>query len=813
MASVDWRRIRVALGLAVGLVLLPRIAFAVDLPDLVVTSVSSPPADAFPGDPLSLTVVVTNQGTAATEVPPQSDNATTFNLLPVPPGSNPKKNLKGIQIIKTPLAIGESDGANVPVTVAVYSDTLPGTYQLQACADGKEFVAESVEGNNCTIAAGTITIHQVPDLVASSVTIHQASAGQGDRITGLVTNTVTNSGPVAADASTTTYSLVSTTDGTTKDLKGPLDPTTGVLLVNPVPVLNPGAFIVETRTVAIRPDTAPGLYRVQACADGAKALPEVNNNNNCATSLGTIQVTARPDLVITSVTVPPSQPLTVHAGDPLVVSTVVKNQGLAVAGSSTLKLVLLNTTTAAEKNLKVTGTLVIPTLGIGASATILTTTNVTVYSDTLSGTYTVQACADPLKPGVAESVESNNCGEATATVTVVGLVVNNADLAVTAVTDLQCFPEACANAIPGTNISLTATIENLGTDPVSASTTNPLTIGFTLVRDLITKNLKKIDDSVTIIQPMAPGAIVILPMTVQVYSDTLPGTYALRACADGPKLFAESNENNNCAPLTGSIVVNPVPNLMVTSIQNPPSTAQLGGSFPILTQVKNIGPVATRVPTRTKFSLVSTAIPPARLDLKGPSTATVPVLNANAQFNETESLTIYTDTALGEYFLEACVDGNKDVTEGDESDNCKTSSGKILVNGLPDYVVTSIAVTNAPLQVKRGATVTVSATVKNQGIGNATKDSVLKFFLVSTAANGPTKNLNGTRSITKLDVGKSASVSNAILTVFLDTPLGTYTVQACADATNVLAESLTGPQGTAETNNCTSTTATVQVIP
>ena len=63
---------------------------------------------------------------------------------------------------------------------------------------------------------------------------------------------------------------------------------------------------------------------------------------------------------------------------------------------------------------------------------------------------------------------------------------------------------------------------------------------------------------------------------MQVFTDTVSGTYALRACADGPKLFAESNENNNCSPLTGSITVNPVPNLVVLSIQNPPVAAQLG---------------------------------------------------------------------------------------------------------------------------------------------------------------------------------------------------------------------------------------------
>jgi hypothetical protein len=771
------------------------------LPDLVVTSVSSPPTDAFPGDPLTLTVVVTNQGTAATQVPPQSDNATTFILVPVPAGSNPKKNLKGIQIIKTPLAAGESDGASVPVTVALYSDTLPGTYQLQACADGKEFVAESDESNNCTTAAGTITVHQVPDLLVTSVTNPPASAGQGQNIQ--VQNTVTNSGPIAADPSTTKYYLVSATDGTLKDLKGPLDPTTGV------PALNPGASFPETEMLTVRPETAPGLYRLQACADGAKVLPELNNNNNCTTSVGTIQVLARPDLAVLSVTV--TSPLTVHANDPMVISTVVKNQGLAISSSSTLKLVLVNTVTGVEKSLK--GTLVIPALGVGASATVTSTTNVTVYSDTLSGTYTVQTCADSAK-AIVEAVESNNCGEAASVVTVIGTVVSQVDLAVTALADIQCSPQACANAIPGTLISLTATVANQGVDTLNASPANPLTISFTLVKGLTTKNLKKIDESVTITQPMAPGAVITQPMMVQVYSDTVPNTYAIQACADGPKLFAESNENNNCSPLTGSIVVNPVPNLMVLSIQSPPLTAQVGDSFNVLTQVRNIGQVAATVPTRTKYSLVSTAIPPTREDLKGPATATVPGgLIPSATFNDTETLTIRTNTALGDYFLEACVDADKVAAEGDEGDNCKISTGKIHVNGLPDYVVTSVAVANAPLQVRRGAGVTVSATVMNQGIGDATKDSVLKYLLVSTTPNGPIKNLNGTRTITRLAVGKSASVSNAILTVFTDTPLGTYVVQACADATNVLRESLTGPDGTAETNNCTSTTATVQVIP
>jgi len=792
-------RIGAVLGLAMFLAISPRMATAQSLPDLVVTSVSSPPADANPGDSFSLTVVVTNQGTAATSVPPQSDNATTFNLVPVP-GGVPKKNLKGIQIVKTPLAPGESDGASVPVTVAVFSDTLPGTYQIQACADGKEFVAESNESNNCLLAAGTITIHQVPDLVVNTIANPPAAAGQGQSFP--VQDVVANVGPVASAPSTTKYSLVNTTDGTVKDLK--------LVSSNGVPGLIPGQTFNEVATVTVRAETVPGTYRLQACADGAKLIPELNNNNNCTTSTGTTIIQPRPDLVVTSVTIQP--PVTVAPGDHLVVSAVVQNQGLATAPASALKLVLVNTVTGAEKNVKLLVPLSVPPLAVNASTTVSTGTNATVYSDTVSGSYALQACADSTK-AIQESTESNNCGEAADIVTVLGgSTPSQADLVVTSVTNVQCSPETCANAIPGTLISFTATVMNQGVDVVNASVANPLTVGLFLIKGAIAKNTRKIDDSVLITQSIAPGGSVTQAMTAQIFSDTQTGAYALKVCADPTKAFAESNEANNCSGIAGVVQVNPVPNLQVISVQNPPAAAALGDSFSILTQIKNAGTVGTTVPTRTKFNLVSTATPPTREDLKGPSTPTVPALIAGAVFNETETLSIRTNTPLGDYFLEACTDGDKVVVESSEDDNCKQSLTKIHVNGLPDYVVTAVSFNGAPLSVKRGGAFTVNATVLNQGLGDATKTSVLAFKLVSTTAGGPVGRLSGTRTITPLAVGRT-SAGGTVVTVFSDAPFGTYNVQACADATNVLLESATGSQGTTELNNCTRTTTTVQVTP
>ena len=64
-----------------------------------------------------------------------------------------------------------------------------------------------------------------------------------------------------------------------------------------------------------------------------------------------------------------------------------------------------------------------------------------------------------------------------------------------------------------------------------------------------------------------------------------------------------------------------------------------------------------------------------------------------------------------------------------------------------------------------------------------------------------------------LGVGQSLASGNVVATVFGDTAFGTYVVQACADGTDVLRESATGPQGSSELNNCLNTTTTAQVIP
>src|SRR4029079_4742557 len=122
--------------------------------------------------------------------------------------------------------------------------------------------------------------------------------------------------------SVTRYYLVAT-DGSGKvDLKG-----------KPIlPAINPGNSFTERDTVVVRPQTVPGSYYLQACADSGKVLSERNENNNCITSAKSILVTERPDLVVKSVVLQDLQPTKVPLGGAISVVITVENQGPGPSG-------------------------------------------------------------------------------------------------------------------------------------------------------------------------------------------------------------------------------------------------------------------------------------------------------------------------------------------------------------------------------------------------------------------------------------------------------------------------------------------------
>ena len=785
MSFTIQRILGIAPVIVVGLLLLtPAPGLAQAKPDLVVNSLVPPPGSALPGESFVVTVGVKNQGPGLA-----GPSVTKFYLVPT---VGLKKNLKGTQSVGA-LVSGASEAA--PATLEIYSDTVPGTYSFQACADGGGTVGEGVnESNNCLTASGTIIVNDVPDLVMKTITDPPLQKPQGQGFA--ATYKVKNTGAVPAAASLVKFSLVPTVAGATGiDLKLADDETVGLL--------GPGATFTNTLTVTVRAETLPGTYRMKACADYKKTVSEFEENDNCLTSVGTVQVTPQPDLVVDKAVVV-GAPLTINQGETLpTIKVTVRNAGLLDAAASTMKFRLASTgvTPPISKNLK--GTLAVPAVPGGTIVKLTATPSVDV--ETIPGSYIVSACVDaektPAQPlgTVQESSESNNCTPAPGTLTVTGLPLSPADLAVTALTPPP------ATRLPGETLSLTATVRNSN----SATGASPITTSkFYLVNAVVNPTTSKNLKGVQIVDPLAVGATNATAVTVEVYGDTVPGSYFLQACADGEKQLHEVEEDDNCLTSPSPINVLPVPDLEMTAIGNPPAALVAGQSFPAATtySVTNVGGVASLSST-AKFSLISTVVGAIPIALKGtvPADLAVPALNPGQVFNHSVSLKVRADTPPGSYALLGCADSGKVIAETDEDDNCKAAATTIQVAGLPDLVVNSVKLGVLLVTVPRGGSLPITVAVKNQGFANAAASTVKLSLVVAPGTAAPIETLL-VSPVPPIGQGAKETVVVTATIPLTGVPLGDYVVVACVDAVKLVAE-------TTDENNCGTSIAVIRVVP
>jgi subtilase family serine protease len=363
-------------------------------PDLVVTALTDPPDSILPRGTFEVSATVMNQGTAAIGV-----SATRFFLKST--AGPVRKNLMGQQGV--PELDPDGSASPAAVTVELFSDTAAGIYVLEACADGPDDFRESDDANNCRSTTATIEVLEMPDLVVTDVSSPPASASTGDTFS--VTSTVQNIGDVDAPASSAKFYLRSTTaPHPRKDLRGTLD----------VPVLAPGQTFTDQLDVTVQTGTASGAYQLQGCADSGKDIVE-EDEDNCTIADGTIQVQAiaLPDLVVQTLNVK-DPPVTVAPGGTFVVRGKVGNVGTGDAGETTLRYWLVPVAGGALKNLQ--GSKAVPAVPAGMTSDTIRR-QVTVFSDTVPGSYRIRACVDPQET-LTEVSDGNNCKVSNAVVTV-----------------------------------------------------------------------------------------------------------------------------------------------------------------------------------------------------------------------------------------------------------------------------------------------------------------------------------------------------------------------------------------------------------
>lgn len=241
------------------------------------------------------------------------------------------------------------------------------------------------------------------------------------------------------------------------------------------------------------------------------------------------------------------------------------------------------------------------------------------------------------------------------------------------------------------------------------------------------------------------------------------------------------------------------PDLIETSVSNPPAAAAPSGTFPVTDTAKNQGTLGAGASTTRYYLSIDTVKDGGDILLTG--TRSVAALAAGATSTGTvNTVTVPSATALATYYLLACADNLSTVTEANETNNCLASTTTVQVTR-PDLIET--AVTNPPTAAPPSGTFPVTDTAKNQGAVNAAASTTRFYLSLDTVKDAGDKLLTGARSVVALTAGATSS-GTVTVTIPSNTTLATYYLLACSDNTTVVVE-------TNETNNCLASGTTVQV--
>jgi len=356
----------------------------VSTPDLIVSSLSTPPEEFTRDLVFEITDTTLNQGS---EEAAGSITQYFLSLDPIKdPGDIPLIGQRAIGA----LAVGESSTGLTTLTVPSNAPT--GDFHLLACADATSAVVEGDEANNCLASSSTGQV-SLAELVTTQIEDPPASQTPGSAF--LISDTVQNVGLASAASSTTRYYL--STDAA-RDAGDTLLPGS-----RSVPALDPGASSSASAVVTLPVDSSAGIYLMLACADDLVVVSEGNEENNCLASTGTMEV-LQPDLVETSLSEPPANAV---PGSSFPVTDTVLNQGTGASVTAAgTRYYLSENPTLGGADIQLFGLRSYVSLAPGAEST--GTINVTVPSSTPEASYFFVACADATGL-LFEMDETNNC--------------------------------------------------------------------------------------------------------------------------------------------------------------------------------------------------------------------------------------------------------------------------------------------------------------------------------------------------------------------------------------------------------------------
>ncbi|MFP2930198.1 CARDB domain-containing protein [Pyxidicoccus sp. 3LG] len=506
-------------------------------PDLVVSSVTSPNT-ARPGEQLTATVKLCNQGNAAG--PASAELYLSEDAVITPPApSNPSTDIPVGYVHLQSLAPGQCATERVPFSASVPSD---GKYYLGAVANPHGGIYELFTDNNAR--TGTrLAVGMLPDFTLTAVS-GPASARPGD-VVGL-SATVCN--PGTQPGATTVQWYLSPDAVITPAVPPNTNPDLLLASANTQP-LAPGQCQTVTATghASGAPDT---VQYVGAVVDPFSNTPELfeENNTRAGNRLG---LGERPDFVVSSVTGPASA----QPGTSFSASVRVCNQGTAPSPTH-VELYLSQDSTITPPVQPGPGSDVFVGHAPIASLAAGECQTVTVAAQGMGapeGTWYLGAVVDPFN-GTPEFFEENNTRAGGR----IGIGYRS-DFVVSSVTGPTSIQ-------PGQAFNLTAKVCNQGTMTERTDVELYLSQDSTITPSGVSPDFR-VGFAPT--DPLAPGQCQTLSISGQTFG--LPeGAYYLGAVADPFNGTPEFLEDNNTR--TGSrIGIGYRPDLVVSSITGPTS--------------------------------------------------------------------------------------------------------------------------------------------------------------------------------------------------------------------------------------------------
>ncbi|WP_437850388.1 CARDB domain-containing protein [Sorangium sp. So ce363] len=615
-------------------------------PDLIVSAVGGPPS-ALPGGGFEVQVTVCNQGTTS------SQHALVDVLLSTDATIEPPDHPLGSAPVPW-LNPGECESVTVPASASVPE----GVYHLGAIAHESGWNPELTTSNNAR-AGGLLGVGYQADLVVSAV------SGPPSQVPGAwfdASITVCNQG-TQPSYGTDVDLLLSPDDEIT-----PADFPIGN---GYVPDLSPGQCF--SATIPANTYVPDGAYTLGAIVDAPDWIAELIEANNAATG-GAIGVGYQPDLIVSSVSGPPSA----MSGGSLDASVTVCNQGTQTSYGSNVELYLSSDAIITANDVPIGGD-VVPYLDPGQCTT--RTLHVGAYAP--DGAYHLGAIVDR-SGGVPELIENNNAAAGA----VVGIGYRP-DLIVSAVS-------APPSALPGSGFDATVTVCNQGTTP-SYSAALELRLSP--------------DESITWTDPAAGGAQApyldpgqCAAVTVLASAYVPDGVYHLGAIVDLYNSQGELNEANNAAS-GGLLGVGYRPDLIVSAVSGPPTLVP-GSGFSASVTVCNQGTTQSYGSEVAVVLSSDQAITPFDAPAGG---GYVPGLSPGQCASVAVPANAYVPD--GAYHLGAVVDPGGSLLELIETNNAAAGS-LIGVGHGPDLIVSAVS---GPPSVFPGGGFDASVTVCNQG--------------------------------------------------------------------------------------------------